>query len=181
MHIEPFQRKPMLLCTYCSMCADLSQETCVTYSPEEQQGCCQACQTLRNENGRKMFAVTECYSASLCQAGQSGNNSECTPMERSALPDMLTQLEWSFVSGIPKPYPWHHPGGTAKISTCLFSVTHFKIIPRVLQNFPSQPKEDPRFQLFWLLWCNFRVMMLKNRLLLTSKSTHRATGSGGHE
>lgn len=48
-------------------------------------------------------------------------------------------------------------------------------------SFPSQCAEDPRFQLFWPLWCNFRVMMLKNRLFLTSKCTHRATGSGGRE
>lgn len=105
MHIEPSQGKPRLLFTYCSICADLSQETCETYSPEEQQGCCQAHKTLRNENCREMFAMTECYSASLCQAGQSGNNSECTSIEMSALPAMLTQLARGFVSGIPKPYP----------------------------------------------------------------------------
>lgn len=33
-------------------------------------------------------------------------------------------------------------GGTAKTSTCLFSATHFRIIPCVLQNFPSQCAED---------------------------------------
>lgn len=136
MHSEHFQGKPMLLFTYCSICADLSRETCETCSPEEQKGCCQAHKTLRNESGREMFAMSECYLASLCQAGQSGNNSECTSIEMSALPAMMTQLVRGFVSGIPIPYPWHHPGGIAKTSTCLFSATHLKIIPCVLQNFP---------------------------------------------
>lgn len=98
MHIEHFQGKPLLLFPYCSICADLSQETCETYPPEEQPGCCQAHETLRNENCREMFAMTECCSASLCQAGQSGNNSESTSIEMSALPAMLAQLAWGSVS-----------------------------------------------------------------------------------
>lgn len=99
-----FQGKPMLF-TYCSVCAGLSQETCETYSPEEQQGCCQAHKTLRNENGREVFAMPECFSASLCQAGQSGNNSECTSIGMSALPAMLTLLAWVLWVEYPRPTP----------------------------------------------------------------------------
>lgn len=153
MHIEHFQGRPMLLFAYCSICVDLSQETCETFVHLRNSRAVR--ETLRNENSKEMFAMTECYSASLCQAGQSGNNAECTSIEMSALPAGLTQLAWGFVwgfvNGIPKPYPSHHPGGTAKTSTCLFSATHFKIIPPVLQNFSSQHEEDPKFQLFWPL------------------------------
>lgn len=72
----------------------------------------------------------------LRQAGQSGNDSECTLIEICDMPAMLTQLAWVFVSGTPSPYPWKHSDATAETSTCLFSATHLKIISRVLYIFP---------------------------------------------